>query len=55
MKKVESEGESAESSEVVKLFHALVDQCVSDWGTLAEQIASEKAVVDICKEFEQLK
>lgn len=53
--KVESEGAAAESSESVKMFLALVDQCVASWGTLAEQISSEMAVIDICKEFERLK
>jgi len=37
------------------MFHGLVEECITNWDILAKKIASEKAVIDICKEFESLK
>lgn len=39
----------------MKVFKDLVDYCANNWNALADAIASEKAAIDICKEFENLK
>ena len=53
---MESEaGNDFESSEPVQTFKTLVDQCAKNWDQLADTIASEKAVIDICREIETLK
>ena len=56
VQKMESEaGNDFESSEPVQTFKTLVDQCAKNWDQLADTTASEKAVIDICREIETLK
>ena len=53
--KIENEGPQAESQDTVKMFLQLVEECKTSWETLSKQISSEKAVIDICREFESLR
>lgn len=45
----------AVAPETFKLFEELVNKCLQSWEQLAEQVSSEKAVIDLVKEFERLK
>ena len=39
----------------MRLFEEVVDKCLQSWEHLKEAVSSEKAVIDLVKEFDRLK